>query len=657
MKKLCVTGLLLIIALALLALPVTQTESAKMLSRTEHQAGSISASMSNYNHINELIYQNGAAPLELLSSGASWISAKRYRRDEENRRLYWIAQIPSADSSGVTYYGSPLWNPGLNPVVDTLSSIGFDGDADLYEFLPAYNPLSVSNPLYDQFNALDRGLISILGSPAPRPFQYPDPLGSYCFTYPPQPNFETPGFETISSDYYDFCPFGNPGQRDLGQSRAMNDHVPLGLAMHQESYAWNLQNFDKLLVIKRTLYNTSTLDTLFDLAIAEFMDPDILPEGWGETGAADDVSGYVKGLEFAYSRDQDGDSGASTTILASKLILPGFNPNRCAWYWKLGDGPDDNYPLSFNFVPRRTANEKYYLSTGRNPNDTKFQLLRLENPAIMEYEQPAGNDTRFLNVLYGNIPTAANSNPTGRLQLAPGASLTYYSVLFVGDTMEAVRNRAAWIDGFIAGGLELGNYSDLTCIPYLLPVEMNPNSTIGLVWHSYTDPDHFEIHYKPFDAPASAWEIINVEGNLRSYNLSGIPANSWIDLKLASVYNPGPNEVYLESVPQLIYTDYSTASVDPELIPAQTLSTYPNPFSDQVNIRFELSEANSSQASIFNAKGQLVRNLGVSELRAGTHILNWDGRDDSGRGCANGIYFLRLELGKEVYQKKILILK
>ncbi len=102
------------------------------------------------------------------------------------------------------------------------------------------------------------------------------------------------------------------------------------------------------------------------------------------------------------------------------------------------------------------------------------------------------------------------------------------------------------------------------------------------------------------------------------------------------------------------------SNVDPintPALPGMLVSAYPNPFSDQMNIRFELSEAKSSQASIYNARGQLVRNLGASELRAGTQIMNWDGRDDSGRGCANGIYFLRLELGQEVYQKKILLLK
>jgi hypothetical protein len=46
-----------------------------------------------------------------------------------------------------------------DPVIDTLVTVGFDGDADLYEFLPAYNPLLVSNAgqasNYAIYNALD----------------------------------------------------------------------------------------------------------------------------------------------------------------------------------------------------------------------------------------------------------------------------------------------------------------------------------------------------------------------------------------------------------------------------------------------------------------------------------------------------------------------
>src|SRR5690554_4576917 len=46
-----------------------------------------------------------------------------------------------------------------NPVMDTLVTVGFDGDQSLYEFLPAYNPLLVANASmadnYALYNVLD----------------------------------------------------------------------------------------------------------------------------------------------------------------------------------------------------------------------------------------------------------------------------------------------------------------------------------------------------------------------------------------------------------------------------------------------------------------------------------------------------------------------
>gem|GEM_PF-4943200 len=42
----------------------------------------------------------------------------------------------------------------------------------------------------------------------------PDPTGTYCFSLPRGGTFETPGFETNSAYYYDYCPFGARKRRE-----------------------------------------------------------------------------------------------------------------------------------------------------------------------------------------------------------------------------------------------------------------------------------------------------------------------------------------------------------------------------------------------------------------------------------------------------------
>lgn len=646
--------LALLCCAVLLAKPVQEGDD-RALSLGSHKAGSFSLDVSNYGFCQDLFYPAGGG-VKYLFKGAPWISAKKYRRDELGRQLYWLAVNPSADSTGTVAYGTPDWQPWMRPVVDTLTTVGYDGDRDVYELLPAYNPLVFANPEvedFDYYNARDLVLKSILGNPAPRPFSYPDPLGNYCFSIPQGGTFNTPGFETNSAYFYDFCPFGTPGDRDLGVSRSQNIHVPLGVAVHRESYAWNLQGYDRLVILKNTIYNTSTVDSLFDLALAEYVDCDVYESSNQGTGAADDLSGYYKGqgYEFAYARDADGDDGVAPGWLAHKIIAPA--DNRCAWFWKVGDGPYDYDPLSFYYAPRLSANEKYLLATGRNPDYSKFAPLRPEAPNQHHFEQPDPKDTRFLNVVYGNQSGTGSGQP---LHLAPGASLSYYSVYFMGSSLEDLKQQSLAIESFINGGMQIGNTAGLTCIPYLMPLIFNPDS-FGLIWHSYTDPDHFEVKYKVYDDPASTWTSISLPGTTRGYTLGGLDPDIWYQIKVASIYNPGPNEVYLESETRLVSLSHPTAVEDEILPPPLTLKSWPNPFNPETSISFDLRDAGYAKLAIYNAKGQKVRVLLDQELPSGRQVRVWDGLDDRGRPCASGVYFARLSQGDHTQTRKMLLLK
>jgi len=639
----------------LLAKPVQEGDD-RAMKIGSHKAGSFSLGVSNYGFCQDLFYPAGGG-VKYLYKGAPWISAKKYRRDELGRQLYWMSATPGLSNFETVAYGSPDWQPWMRPVVDTLTTVGFDGDYDLYELLPAYNPLSYANTNianFNYYNAQDMVLKSILGNPPPRPFSYPDPLGNYCFSSPQPGFFHTPGFETNSAYFYDFCPFGTPGDRDFGVSRSLNTHVPLGVAVHRESYAWNLLGYDRLVIFKNTIYNTSTVDTLFDLALAEYVDSDVMEDGSDQPwGAADDVSGYYKGpgYEFAYTRDADGDDGVAPGWLAHKIIAPA--DNRCAWFWKAGDGPNDHNPLSFNYAPRLTANEKYHLATGRNPNFNNFEPLRPEEPDVHHYEQPDPKDTRFLNAVYGNQSGTGSGQP---LHLAPGASLSYYSVYFIGSSLEDLKQQSLAIESFIEGGLQIGDTAGLACIPYLFPLRYGLDS-FTLFWHSYTDPDHFEVKYKVYDDSASTWTSISLPGSTRSYTLGGLDPDIWYQIKVASIYNPGPDEVYLESETRLVNLNNPAAVEDETLPPPLTLKSWPNPFNPETSIAFELRDAGRAKLAIYNAKGQKVRVLLDQELPSGRQVRVWDGRDDWGRPCASGVYFARLSQGDHTQTRKMLLLK
>lgn len=652
--------LILIIATTIAAFAMTadkDLEQPKAMTTSLHTAGNVRFGISNYGNFTEAIYPAYSGN-QMMYMGANWISATKYRRDSQGRKLYWLTFPPTMENNQIIIQEDPLWSPDKRAVVDTLTSIGFDGDRQIYELLPAYNPRAFVHPLYNTNNSLDTVLKSILGNPAPRPFELVDPLGSYLYSVPSGQSFETPGFETHSAYYYDYCPLGTQGDRDYGSGSASNTHYPLGLAIHQESYSWNLQHYSDFVVVKTTIYNSSVIDTLFDVAIASYVDPDIGPASWGSTIAVDDVSGYVKGegYEFAYARDVDSDGGISPYLIGNKIIIPGFDGMRHCWYWRVGDGPNDYQPLTLTpgYAPRRTANEKYWLMTGRNPNNNKYLPLRPEQDDITEYEQPSPNDTRFLYTIFGDGHGSAG---TETLHLAPQASLTYYNVFFFGSNLDDLKARSIFVENFIQGGLNLGSITGSTCIPYLQSVAVHNNDRFRVVWHSYTDPDYFLVMHKVYEAPASQWVSTQLAGNTRQHILPGMQSNTWYEVKVASVYNPGPNEVYLESETRLVNLNHTDVE-DYILTPHQVaLSVYPNPFNPETTIRYQIPAAGNTMLEIYNIKGQKVRSLMEMNQSEGEHSITWNGTDDSGRKLSSGVYLLRLRGNGYSGQTKLLLMK
>ena len=86
---------------------------------------------------------------------------------------------------------------------------------------------------------------------------------------------------------------------------------------------------------------------------------------------------------------------------------------------------------------------------------------------------------------------------------------------------------------------------------------------------------------------------------------------------------------------------------------------YPNPFNSATVIRFALPTAADVELSIFNLAGQQVETLADGLREAGTYTVRWDGRDDSGRELASGVYLYRLRTGdgQQAETRKLLLLR
>lgn len=430
--------------------------------------------------------------IDYLYISSLWFGAAKQRRNEFGEILYWQDEAHSETGTIDLGYGR---------VIDTLVSVGFDGDADMHELLPAYNPLE-QNALgdqYYQYNSSDSTLkfyysdgipdydddgdglvdedpIGMIGFPS-------DPDSIFCFTMPYDDDGDGLvdedgryyGAENITSYYYDYSPFGTPGERWWGNWNFGQGHTPLNIAVKQESFCTPGDSIGKIIWIKNVIYNMNPEDTLYDYALGYYIDCDIGPQSWpANPRASDDVSSYYIGshYEFPYSYDADADSGLTTGYAATRIFPSQDYANYACWTWEVGDGPHDEDPST-----QGGRNQKYWLMTGRNPNESKYTSLR-DYPNA-QVDSPC--DTRFLYAKYGNIDDDAPVEE--QLNIAPGDSAVIEAVIFLGNSYANMLEIAQYIEDEFAIDDEFTQSQDWNLQLQNYPNPMTSSTTISFSIH------------------------------------------------------------------------------------------------------------------------------------------------------------------------------
>lgn len=69
---------------------------------------------------------------------------------------------------------------------------------------------------------------------------------------------------------------------------------------------------------------------------------------------------------------------------------------------------------------------------------------------------------------------------------------------------------------------------------------------------------------------------------------------------------------------------------------------YPNPFNPATTIRFDVASRSHVALRVYDVGGALVRTLADETMDAGSHVVEWNGRNDQGNPASSGVYFYRL---------------
>ncbi len=97
--------------------------------------------------------------------------------------------------------------------------------------------------------------------------------------------------------------------------------------------------------------------------------------------------------------------------------------------------------------------------------------------------------------------------------------------------------------------------------------------------------------------------------------------------------------------------------VAPQLSRGLYATNYPNPFNPETTIRFHLPVGGLTELGVYNLKGQLVRRLLSKDMAAGTHTVQWDGRDGQNQPVSSGVYLYRIESSKQQCMGKMVLMK
>ncbi|MFA6108607.1 MAG: FlgD immunoglobulin-like domain containing protein, partial [Candidatus Latescibacterota bacterium] len=115
----------------------------------------------------------------------------------------------------------------------------------------------------------------------------------------------------------------------------------------------------------------------------------------------------------------------------------------------------------------------------------------------------------------------------------------------------------------------------------------------------------------------------------------------------------GPWDIDLTAAPTAV-AEAAGAS-----LPTQTrlLPNCPNPFNGATLVRYELAMPGSVRLEVYNVLGQRVRELAAGWEQAGPHAVAWDGRDQGGRAVGTGVYLCRLQAGRRIQVRRMMLLE
>lgn len=451
------------------------------------------------------------------------------------------------------------------------------------------------------------------------------------------------------------------------------------LDIHQECYAWSLPHIDGMVAIKLVVKNVSN-KPLQDVRIGSLVKKpgEFSLTAQDLTPADDDDTGGITAKGILMSEPGE------TTVAVLFFATPAKNVAGASWLTGMtGSGRRlaELLDVATNIDAETAGRDK---TTAKDTHTTKSA----ETPESRATNLRAGQADEKLTDHVGQITYGVSPN-LGTLK--PGDEVTVYTALIAVPSIERVGRAIEDAYRTVIGD---GTHR-------MIPPPMS--ITCRTVWGTYKHT---------FEKDALAGVSILLE-NLRGQGVSAgdISFLAGIDLREAVIEDTfdGGAEIVLPDKTSDVFTNTGGRVVlhgrlqegeffDVILRPAEEddvqgprlteqnaeqywttpgkldevfLTGSPNPFRESTTIYYEvpanISDDNGgilsfinplhTSVKVYNVTGRLVNILVDTFLSPGTYDTPWDGMDDSGRGVASGVYYVKLQIGKKHVTKRLIQLK
>ena len=95
----------------------------------------------------------------------------------------------------------------------------------------------------------------------------------------------------------------------------------------------------------------------------------------------------------------------------------------------------------------------------------------------------------------------------------------------------------------------------------------------------------------------------------------------------------------------------------PQPVAFRLAPNMPNPFNPRTTIRFSLDRDTMVRLGVYDLQGRLVRTLVDGAYTRGEHQVVWDGADAQGNAMPSGLYFVKVDDGRRVLTRKMMLVR